>query len=141
MYGPGGGAALMLGTAGVAAASVGGDCSDEPDDELNNPKRLYHGTDADSADDIVANGLDRDAAIEKGGGDVFWLTEDINVARLFAHANPSFGTPAIVGVDLSKALFDSFERQGVIRFDPQNQAWQVVDWETFNEFTEFYRAE
>lgn len=36
MYAPSGGAALMLGTAGMAAASGGEDCSDEPDDDLSN---------------------------------------------------------------------------------------------------------
>jgi hypothetical protein len=104
-------------------------------------RRLLHGTDAGSAEDIVANGINREAASRFGGGDVFWMTENRDTARIFAQANPANGSPAVVGVDLDAAVLESLVERGVMSFDDANGAWQVLDWEEFNSATTFIRLE
>ena len=39
---------------------------------------LYHGTDANSANDIGAKGLNQRSASSLGGGDVFWVTTSLS---------------------------------------------------------------
>ncbi|MGH6690365.1 MAG: hypothetical protein ACREF4_06780 [Gammaproteobacteria bacterium] len=104
-------------------------------------RKLLHGTDAGSADDIVANGINRDAAAQLGGGDVFWMTESGETARIFAQANPAGGAPAVVGADLDAAVIESLVERGVMRFDDTNSAWQILDWEAFNDVATFVRFE
>jgi RHS repeat-associated protein len=92
-----------LGTGGRLAkegAELGVDALRGADKAGDGTRKLLHGTDAGAADDIVAHGINRNAAAELGGGDVFWMTESRETARLFAQVNPAGGNPAIIGVDL-----------------------------------------
>ncbi|MCP3998536.1 MAG: hypothetical protein GY722_26230, partial [bacterium] len=105
------------------------------------PKTLLHGTDVGSADDIVAHGINKEAAASLGGGDVLWMTESREVARIFAQVNPAAGKPAIVGVDLPASIVDSLVDRGVMRFDKRTSAWQVLDWDGFNDVASFVKVE
>jgi RHS repeat-associated protein len=111
--------------------------------EIGGPvsRRLFHGTDAESARSIVATGLDRKAAAQLGGGDVFWMTESQDTARIFAQVNPASGNPAVVAADLEGSVIESLADRGVIRFDNPGGAWQVLDWEAFNEVATFVKVE
>ena len=100
---------------------------------------LFHGSDLASVDNIVANGLDQEAAAALGGGDVFWTTTDIGTARWFAEANPAMSDAfGIVGmrVDIAAA-----ERAGIIAFDTPTGAYVVTNWDAFNNIAQFFRAE
>ena len=50
---------------------------------------LYHGTDSQSAKNIVENGLSHDAAEPFGGDGSFYMTDDLDTARTFAAVNPA----------------------------------------------------
>lgn len=57
--------------------------------------RLYHGTDLDSALNLVKSGLDALAAASYNSGGEFWATSALDVAEWFAQSNPAGGSPAI----------------------------------------------
>jgi len=102
---------------------------------------FFHGSDVDSVESIVAFGIDPIAAAALGGGDVFWMTEDLPTARIFALVNPAGGPPAVVGTQLPQKVVDSLVTRGVMRFDAPTGTWQVVDWGEFNNTARFYRVE
>ena len=70
--------------------------------------RLYHGTDWQSANDILVNGLDAAKAARYNGGGEFWATTDILVAEWFARTNPSSGSPACFGFELDNDALQQF---------------------------------
>jgi hypothetical protein len=93
---------------------------------------LYHGTDADSAQDIVENGLSSEAAGNLGGGDVFWVTTSLSDARFFSQANPADGPPAVVGIDLPAGVAAAI-RSGLLEpVAGLPGACTVKDWSKFN---------
>jgi RHS repeat-associated protein len=99
---------------------------------------LFHGTDLDSARDIVANGLNQHAARARGGGDVFWVTTSREYAEVFAASNPvmsnSFG---LVGIRLRGGL-EAGIRSGLLQGDPELPgAYTVSDWEGLNDIATF----
>lgn len=61
---------------------------------------LYHGTDLDSANAIMVNGLEVAAAAAFNGAGEFWATSDRATADWFAMANPANGSPARLEFDL-----------------------------------------
>jgi hypothetical protein len=63
----------------------------------------------------VSSGLNPEAARRLGGGDVFWMTEDLAIAGYFAAANPLGGRPAIVATRLSQSTLESLAADGVIQ--------------------------
>lgn len=67
--------------------------------------RLYHGTDATSASQIVEYGLDVERARATGGHGEFWTTIDIDAARVFAVSN-LHGPPSLVQFDLPPTVVD-----------------------------------
>ncbi|MDD9966128.1 MAG: hypothetical protein OXR73_07895, partial [Myxococcales bacterium] len=104
-------------------------------------KTFLHGSDVKTVDNLVDTGLNRSAARELGGGDVFWMTEDLSTARVFAQVNPTGGPAAVAGTRLPGEVVDSFVGRGVMRFDAPTGAWQVVDWDAFNQAAKFFRVE
>ena len=92
---------------------------------------LYHGSDVASVENILANGINRTAARELGGGDVFWATADRGIATLFAKANPAGGAPAIAGFKLPASSLDSLVRTGAVAVDSTG-AYMIKDWKAFN---------
>jgi RHS repeat-associated protein len=102
---------------------------------------LYHGTDVASVESIVAKGLNRTAARELGGGDVFWMTHDLDTARVFAAANPGGGAPAIAATRINAQLLDRMKQANIVAIDPINQAFTVVKWDEFNSLVKFFRQE
>ena len=94
-------------------------------------KVLFHGTDSDSARNIVVNGIDKGAARNLGGGDVFWATEDKDIATLFAQANPKGGSPAVVAFKLPTSSYNSLLKSGAISVD-KTGANVINDWDKFN---------
>ena len=68
----------MAGTTPVLMHNEGGAACD-----------LSHGTDLASAQNIVRNGLDANAARQWGGGDVFWTTTSQGDAEIFCDGEPS----------------------------------------------------
>jgi hypothetical protein len=66
--------------------------------------RLYHGTDVNSARDVLQNGLSQaNAAVHNVSGE-FWATTDIVSAGLFAMCNPAGGIPARYSFDLPERI-------------------------------------
>ena len=62
--------------------------------------RLFHGTDSNSANWIIAHGLDKQRAIATGGTGDFWCTADFLTANVFAAVNPTGGMPIVIGFAL-----------------------------------------
>jgi hypothetical protein len=62
--------------------------------------RLHHGTDDDSANDILNNGLDAVNAARHNVTGEFWATTSPADADTFAQVNPAAGTPARFSFDL-----------------------------------------
>jgi hypothetical protein len=69
------------------------------------------------------------------------MTENRDVARIFAQVNPAGGSPAVLAADLPTSVVDSLVERGVMQFDDATGAWQVLDWDGFNEVATFVRAE
>jgi len=62
--------------------------------------RLHHGTDENSANDILTNGLSRVAAASQNVTGEFWATTGAADADTFAQVNPAGGIPARYSFDL-----------------------------------------
>ena len=99
---------------------------------------LYHGTDLDSAQSIVENGLDQQAARLKGGGDVFWTTTNKSDAEIFATVNPSLSeSTGVVGIRLQGGI-EAGLRSGILQEVPELPgAYTVSDWEGRNNMATF----
>ncbi|MEY9933966.1 RHS repeat-associated protein [Catenulispora sp. GP43] len=99
---------------------------------------LYHGTDLDSAQSIVDNGLDQQAARLKGGGDVFWTTTNKSDAEIFATVNPSLSeSTGVVGIRLQGGI-EAGIRSGILQEVPELPgAYTVSDWEGLNSMATF----
>src|SRR5262245_65774885 len=63
---------------------------------------LYHGTDLDSANQILALGLVAALAARYNGGGEFWVTTNPGTADYFANSNPAGGQPVRLEFDLSE---------------------------------------
>jgi hypothetical protein len=99
---------------------------------------LYHGTDADSAGDIAENGLSRASAAELGGGDSFWMTKDLDTARLFAQANPAGADEAaVVGINVSGGVANAVSNGVISEVAEFPGTYVVNDWEGFNAIADF----
>ena len=66
--------------------------------------RLHHGTDLQSANDIVRNGLDAVKAASYNGSGEFWASSEIGTADWFARTNPSNGQPARISFDIEESV-------------------------------------
>lgn len=96
-----------------------------------------HGTDIDSAEDIIQQGLSPTRAAELGGGDAFWTTTRKADADIFSPVNPSGGTPRVVCVDVSNSVLDSMRREGTLDVGGRVHIFAGEGWETLNEFVGF----
>lgn len=98
---------------------------------------LFHGTDIESANNIVENGLSRSAARSLGGDGTFYTTTDRGTAELFAQANAAGGEPAVVGIHLPGGLDAAVERGVISPLGGFPGTYGVNDWELFNELATF----
>lgn len=106
-------------------------------DALDNGYDLYHGTDAASASDIVANGIDRDAAARLGGGDQFWATTSRSDADIFAATNPAGEPPAVVGINVASGI-DQAVANGILSpVASLPGAYAVNGWEAFDQIATY----
>ncbi len=92
---------------------------------------LFHGSDLASIESLVAKGLDRAAARDLGGGDIFWATLDKEVAGFFARANPAGGTPAVAALKIPTTALESLIKSGGVAID-RTGAYMVKNWGAFN---------
>ena len=99
---------------------------------------LRHGTDLDSANDIVRSGLNRQRATDLGGGDTFWATRNGTDADFFARANPAGGQPAVVRIELDQKVVESLQRQGLLDVDGDVFRFNGDAWDILNEFGRFF---
>jgi hypothetical protein len=93
---------------------------------------LFHGTDTESAGNIVANGIDRGAASELGGGDEFWTTTSKGDAELFAKVNPAGGEPAVVGIRVTGGVEKAVANGILEPAEGLPGAYTVRNWGAFN---------
>jgi hypothetical protein len=118
--------ALRLGVAAEDAGKAGFD--------------LFHGTDVNSASDIIENGISRNAAARYGGDGQFYTTTSRSDAEFFARANPAEGPPALVGIRLPGGVDQAVAQALLEPFGPLPGAYTVSDFERFNAFATFGRA-
>jgi hypothetical protein len=69
--------------------------------------RLHHGTDENSANDILHNGLNAASAARQNVTGEFWATTSAADADTFAQVNPAGGTPARFSFDLPLSVLGS----------------------------------
>jgi hypothetical protein len=103
-------------------------------------RTLFHGSDAASVEAVLEHGLDREAARALGGGDIFWTTHELEVARIFAVTNPAGGSPAVLGIHVSSEALEHMVRTGVVKVD-RTGALMVHDWDAFQAAARFFRQE
>ncbi|MFI9386343.1 hypothetical protein [Kutzneria sp. NPDC052558] len=99
---------------------------------------LFHGTDLASAQNIVRNGLNANAARALGGGDVFWTTTNQADAELFAQVNPALSeNTGVVGIRIQGGI-EAGVRSGVLQEVPQLPgAFTVADWAGLNKIATY----
>lgn len=73
--------------------------------------RLFHGTDIQSANDILQHGVDEAKAAAWNGSGEFWATSDVNGARWYAISNPASPPAACIGFDLPWAILQALLTQ------------------------------
>ena len=98
---------------------------------------LYHGTDSESAANIVSNGLDASKADEFGGDGKFYMTTSADDASTFASVNPAGGTPAIVGIDLPGGIDSAVDGGIMSPIEGFPGAYSASDWDAFNGLARF----
>lgn len=86
-------------------------------DDIPGFTTLYHGTDAESVADILANGFNMDTAAQYGGGDALWTTTSASDAGWFAVANPSGGAPAMLQIQVPDSMIDSLIENGQLTIE------------------------
>jgi RHS repeat-associated protein len=106
---------IAAGVEGLTAAeSAGGDFT-----------TLYHGTDAESASNILSGGFDLGQAAEVGDGDELFTSTSAEYSAYFAQANPAGGEPALLQIRVPNSTIEtllgnnSLSIEGsVFRFQP-----------------------
>jgi hypothetical protein len=98
---------------------------------------LFHGTDALSAANIVAKGLNVSRAAEVGGGDIFWTTTVLKDAKIFAGVNPAMGVPATVQMQLSAPLVQSLQAKGYLEIQGSVHKFSAEAWKILNKNATF----
>ena len=88
--------------------------------------RLHHGTDEQSAIDILNHGLSRANAAAHNVTGEFWATTEDADAETFAQANPAGGTPARYSFDLPLDLLDE-----LLNSQPPRAYQHGPDWFEF----------
>jgi len=74
--------------------------------ELEGNIRLYHGTDKESAEDILRNGLNSSRSSEFNSSGEFWASPSDKYAYWFAKTNPrELEEIAIVSFEIPKSVF------------------------------------
>ncbi len=99
--------------------------------------RVYHGTDAASADDIVDNGLSVQRGERYGGDGSFFTTTNRGDAELFSQVNPAGGKPCVVCIDIDNGVLDSLRRQGDLDVDGPVNRFYGDAFETLNQVGRF----
>ncbi|QQS33233.1 MAG: hypothetical protein IPM50_01230 [Acidobacteriota bacterium] len=113
-----------------------------PPPNLSGPLVVFHGTDVNSATNIITGGLNVQNAINLGGGDVFWTTTNLGTARIFAEANPSGGTPAVIQLTLPRQAADAMIGAGTLRVgEGGTYMFQRPSWPQVNSTGVFTRVQ
>jgi hypothetical protein len=73
---------------------------------------LYHGTDLNSANNLLNNGLDASQAAQYNVTGEFWATESQADSDWFARTNPAAGTPARFEFEISEQDLQYLLNQG-----------------------------
>lgn len=87
---------------------------------------LLHGTDAASAADILANGINLGPATELGGGDLFWTTTSSSDAGWFAASNPAGGPAATLSITIPNSVIEN-----PVVFRPPQRRRECLDFSTW----------
>jgi RHS repeat-associated protein len=111
--------------------------AEPPDSTGGGEYDLYHGTDVNSARNIVRSGINRAAADQYGGDGKFYTTTDQATARTFAAVNPAEGEPAVVGIRLSPGVSGALERGIIEPMSGFPGTYTVSDWAAFNDMASF----
>jgi hypothetical protein len=119
------------------ARSVGPGAAHVSDPAFGGGADLFHGTDVESAQDIVQNGLNHGAADQFGGDGLFYTSTDRANAEAFAKGNPAGGEPAVVGIGLKGGVEGAVQRGLLSRMESFPGTYTVSDWELFNEAASF----
>jgi RHS repeat-associated protein len=98
---------------------------------------LYHGTDIRSAANIARNGISAARANALGGGDVFWVSADVEAAWIFAEVNPAGGAPGVVGINLQGGVEAAVQSGLLTPVSGLPGAYTVSSWSGFNGSAEF----
>lgn len=112
-----------------------------PPSDPRGPLVVFHGTDATSASNIVATGLNVQNATNLGGGDVFWTTTDVATAGIFANTNHTGGTPGIVQLTLPRASADAMMSAGTLTQQGSVYMFQRPSWPAVNTTGVFSRVQ
>jgi hypothetical protein len=122
----------------VATTKTNGPATTQTPDRRD-PLLVYHGTDANSANDIMKNGLNVRRAMDFGGGDIFWTTTNLAHAQLYAEANPAGGVPAILQLTIPRESADSLIRQGTLVIEGTTYKFLRPSWSQVNATGAFVR--
>lgn len=106
-----------------------------------NPLIVFHGTDVDSANDIMKNGLGIRSAMDLGGGDVFWTTTNPVNARLFAQANPAGRSPAVLQIIIPRPTANAMRGAGIMVVEGEVHKFLRPAWPTLNISAVFERVQ
>jgi len=71
-----------------------------PEDTPEPPLRLHHGTDGNSATDLLLDGVDEVQAAAFNVSGEFWATTGVGEAETFAQVNPAGGVPTRYSFDI-----------------------------------------
>jgi hypothetical protein len=88
--------------------------------------RLHHGTDEDSANDILNNGLSRTRAASQNVTGECWVTTNASDADTFAQVNPAGGIPARYSFDLPLSVLAA-----LLSSNPPRAYQHGADWYEF----------
>lgn len=101
---------------------------------------LFHGSDAESVESIIANGLNRAAAAEKGGGDIFWASSNLEEAGWFAQTNPAGGTPSVLRIDISVPAVQKLVKEGALQVEGSTYKFAGGAWEQLKNLATFSKV-
>jgi hypothetical protein len=118
---------VPLGAAGAAAGGEIGDALTGGDSTT-----LFHGTDANSADDILATGFDMNQAAELGGGDELWTSTSASDSVWFAQANPAGGEPALLRIEVPNPVIEGLSNNNLLTIEGSVYRFQPGAMNTLN---------
>ena len=90
---------------------------------------------------MAAHGLNRAAASELGGGDVFHALPAERIADVrFLLRQISGGPPAVLGIRISESALSAMEKQGILVINQQTGAYEFSSFSALNHAATFFRS-